>query len=53
MIAALGMYDRAELHRANDRLWALIREALLARGVDAPETLTRGEAAFMPAWTSQ
>lgn len=52
MIASLGMYDRAETAAANDRLWALVRDALRARGLDAPEALTRGEAAYWPAWTS-
>lgn len=50
MIASLGMYDRAETAAANDRLWALLRDALRARGIAAPETLTRGEAAYWPAW---
>jgi ABC-type phosphate/phosphonate transport system substrate-binding protein len=35
------MYDRAETAAANDRLWALIRDALRGAGVAAPETLTR------------
>lgn len=52
MIAALGMYDRAETAEANDRFWALIRDGLLARGIAAPETLTRGEMAYMPGWLS-
>lgn len=50
MIASLGMYDRAETAAANDRLWAAIRDGLRARGVAAPEALTRGEAAYWPAW---
>jgi ABC-type phosphate/phosphonate transport system substrate-binding protein len=52
MIASLGMYDRAETREANDRFWALIRDALRAEGVDAPQDLTRGEGAYWPAWTS-
>lgn len=52
MIASLGMYDRAEVQPANDRFWALIRDALRARGFDAPDRLTRGEAAYAPAWDS-
>jgi ABC-type phosphate/phosphonate transport system substrate-binding protein len=52
MIASLGMYDRAETAAANDRLWAGIRDGLRARGVPAPDTLTRGEAAYWPAWES-
>ena len=52
MIAALGMYDRAETAAANDRLWSLIREGLRARGIEAPDNLTRGELAYMPGWTA-
>lgn len=52
MIASLGMYDRAETAGANDRLWAGIRDGLRARGIAAPEALTRGEGAFWPAWQS-
>ena len=50
MIAALGMYDRAEVQGANDRLWALIRDGLRARNLPAPDTLTRGDLAYMPGW---
>jgi ABC-type phosphate/phosphonate transport system substrate-binding protein len=50
MIASLGMYDLDHTRAANDRLWALIRDGLRARGLDAPEALTRGEAAYWPAW---
>ncbi|MBI1173263.1 PhnD/SsuA/transferrin family substrate-binding protein [bacterium] len=52
MIASLGMYDRAEAQGANDRLWALIRDGLRVRGLGAPAALTRGAAAYWPAWTS-
>ncbi|MFZ1467534.1 MAG: PhnD/SsuA/transferrin family substrate-binding protein [Paracoccaceae bacterium] len=52
MIASLGMYDRAETAAANDRLWGLIRGGLRARGVKAPDALTRGEGAYWPAWQS-
>lgn len=52
MIAALGMYDRAETAAANDRLWAGIRDGLRARGVAAPQTLTRGDMAYMAGWTA-
>lgn len=52
MIASLGMYDRAETQPANDRLWALIRDGMRARGMMAPEALTRGEGAYWPAWQS-
>lgn len=50
MIASLGMYDRAETAHANDRLWAGIRDSLHARGIAAPEALTRGEGAYWAAW---
>lgn len=52
MIASLGMYDRAETAGANDRFWAGIRDGLRARGVAAPEALTRGDAAYWAAWES-
>jgi ABC-type phosphate/phosphonate transport system substrate-binding protein len=50
VIAALGMYDRAEVQPANDRFWALIRDGLLARGITAPDQLTQGELAYMKGW---
>lgn len=50
MIASLGMYDFGPAMAANDRLWALVRDGLRARGLPAPETLTRGEDAFWAAW---
>jgi ABC-type phosphate/phosphonate transport system substrate-binding protein len=50
MIASLGMYDFGAASAANDRLWALIRHALRAEGIDAPKDLTRGEGAYWPAW---
>lgn len=50
MIAALGMYDPAPLQGANDLLWALVRDGLRARGVDAPDALTRGAGAYWNAW---
>lgn len=43
MIACLPMYDWAEMRPATDRFWALIRDRLRARGIDAPDTLHRGE----------
>jgi ABC-type phosphate/phosphonate transport system substrate-binding protein len=52
MIASLGMYDFGPAMAANDRLWALIRTGLRGRGVAAPDTLTRGEGAYWPAWQS-
>lgn len=50
MIASLPMYDRAETAAANDRFWALIRDGLGARGIDAPAKLRRGDADLMPHW---
>ncbi len=50
MIASLAMYDFGPLMAANDRLWTLVRDGLRARGVDAPDALTRGEAAYWQAW---
>jgi ABC-type phosphate/phosphonate transport system substrate-binding protein len=52
MIASLGMYDFGPLKPANDRYWALIRGGLRTRSIDAPENLTRGEAAYWQAWQS-
>lgn len=53
MIASLGMYDRAEVQPSNDRLWSLIRDGLCAAGLAAPDQLTRGSAAYWPAWQAQ
>lgn len=50
MIASLGMYEMSGMAAANDRLWALIRDGLRARGLAAPEALTRGDDAYWPAW---
>ncbi len=52
MIASLPMYDRPELRGATDRYWALIRQALAARGIEAPEALRRGDEVLMPVWES-
>jgi hypothetical protein len=35
------MYDRPETRAATDRFWAGVRAGLAARGIDAPDTLTR------------
>ena len=43
MIASLPMYDWPEVADAIDRLWAAIGAELRARGVDAPELLTRSD----------
>ena len=47
MIAALPMYDRPETASANDRLWALIHEAL----GEGPKHLTR-EGDLWDIWTA-
>lgn len=52
MIASLAMYDTGPAQPANDRLWALIRREFTARGIAAPEALTRGAEAFWPTWQS-
>jgi ABC-type phosphate/phosphonate transport system substrate-binding protein len=52
MIAALPMYDPPALQGANDRLWAGIRNGLRARGIAAPEVLTRGADDLWPIWTA-
>ncbi|MGA0542836.1 PhnD/SsuA/transferrin family substrate-binding protein [Neotabrizicola sp. VNH66] len=52
MIASLAMYDFGPAQAANDRLWALVRDRLRARGMAAPEWLTRGEGAYWRAWQS-
>lgn len=49
MIAALPMYDWAEVQPATDALWALIRDALAQRGIAAPEVLDR-EVGLWEAW---
>lgn len=50
MIASLAMYDFGPAVAANDHLWSLIRDGLRRQGHAAPDALTRGEAAFWPAW---
>jgi ABC-type phosphate/phosphonate transport system substrate-binding protein len=52
VIASLGMYDIGDCQAANDRYWALIRDGLRAAGMQAPDSLTRGAAAYWPAWES-
>jgi hypothetical protein len=49
VIAALPMYDRPENRAAHDALWALIRDGLRARGVEAPDALDR-ETDYMEGW---
>lgn len=43
MIASLPMYDWPHTHAAHDAFWALIRDGLRARGIEAPEALDRDE----------
>jgi ABC-type phosphate/phosphonate transport system substrate-binding protein len=50
MIASLPMYDLPPLQAANDCLWALIRDGLRARGIPAPDALTRGAETLWPQW---
>lgn len=52
MIAALGMYDRAETASANDAFYGLIRDHLRAAGIAAPDRLVRGDLAYMAGWQS-
>ncbi len=40
MIASLPMYDWPEMHHIHDDFWRLLRNNLLARGIDAPQDLT-------------
>lgn len=41
-VASLPMYDFPELRAETDCLWAALREACRARGIDAPDALERG-----------
>ena len=52
MIAALGMYDMGACAPVNDRLWALIRDALRDAGEAAPEALRRGDLAYGAGWVA-
>ena len=49
MIAALPMYDLPSSRAAHDAFWALIRDGLRARGVEAPDALDR-ETAYDAGW---
>ena len=51
MIASLMMYLRPETAAATDRYWALIREALATRGIEAPASLDN-QAEMMTVWTA-
>ncbi len=52
MIAAFGMYDRAETAAAHDRLWTLAHAQFQTLGIDAPKDLTRGDLAYRAGWVS-
>ncbi len=41
MIASLPMYDWPQVRVQTDAFWALLRDAMWARGIKAPQTLTR------------
>jgi ABC-type phosphate/phosphonate transport system substrate-binding protein len=49
-VAALPMYDWPEARDANDGFWARVRDGLRARGVAAPEALSR-DLPPMAGWT--
>ena len=49
MIASLAMYARPETAAATDRYWALIRDGLAARDIEAPERLETA-LPFMETW---
>ena len=48
LVAALPMYDWPEARGAVDAQWARIRDAFRERGVDAPETMARGNRDLPP-----
>lgn len=50
MIASLPMYDRPSTAAALDRLWDRIRDGLRARGIGAPEALTREVGNLLDHW---
>jgi ABC-type phosphate/phosphonate transport system substrate-binding protein len=51
-VAALPMYDWPEARAETDGLWAAVRDRLRARGIEAPEALSR-EIGLMEGWTHQ
>ena len=50
MTASLAMYNRPELNLAHQQFWALIRQALIERGISAPKTLSPRDD-LMAVWT--
>ena len=44
LVASLPMYDLPEVREATDGLWRSLAARLRRRGIDAPATLTRGDA---------
>jgi len=49
-VAALPMYDWPEARDATDAFWAAVRDGLRARGIAAPDALSR-ELGLMQGWT--
>ena len=52
MHASLPMYDRPETRAETDRFWALTRDALRDRDIDAPDALTRDVTTPWDLWQS-
>jgi len=50
MLATLPMYDWPEVWAENDTLWAAMRDALRAEGIDAPDALDR-RVGYEESWT--
>lgn len=50
MIAALPMYDMPEIRAETDRFWTIMRDAIRATGLAAPDALTRPIADPWPHW---
>lgn len=50
LVAAFPIYTRAELRPVFDPIWAVMREQLLAAGIDAPKSLTVVEDDLLAFW---
>ncbi len=50
--ASLAMYNTGDCVAATDRLWALIRDGLRAKGQTAPDALVWGPDAYWSTWLS-